>query len=257
MRLVQIGEAFDDASDQQLCAAVCSVVLATRGLPAADWPQWGGTAAKNMISAERNLPVTFEPGSKSEQGGGIEMATTKNVKWVVRVGDFSCGTPSVAHGKVYLAGMSGSQGVLKCFEEATGKLLWQWARPCRSDLQADAMNFRHFPKQLGVCSTPAIDGQRLYFVDQNCVVQCLDVSGLPPVAGAACGEAKVLWSFDMYADKAVGSRPSDACNGSPLVDGDLLYVTTSNGVDRIVSRPIAEDGVRRCLAARPHAHCAR
>lgn len=232
-------------------AAICCVVLVTQGLRAGDWPQWGGTACRNMISLERNLPDSFIPGSKSNQGSGIVMSTTKNVKWAARIGDFSCGTPVVACGKVYLAGMSDTQGILKCFDETTGKLIWQWTKPCRPDLKADAMNFRQFPKQLGVCSTPVIDGQRLYFVDQNCVAQCLDVNGLPPAAGAECGEAKVLWSFDMYADQAVGSRPSDACNGSPLVDGDLLYVTTSNGVDRIVSRPIAEDGVRRCMA--PHA----
>ena len=62
------------------------------------------------------------------------------------------------------------------------------------------------------------------------------------------GEAKVVWTFDMYADKAVGSRPSDACNGSPLIDGDLLYVTTSNGVDRIIGVPIRNDAARRCFA---------
>jgi outer membrane protein assembly factor BamB len=110
------------------------------------------------------------------------------------------------------------------------------------------MNFRHFPRSLGVCSTPAVDGERLYFVDQNCVVECLDINGLPLKKDDAVGEARVLWSFDMYADKAVGSRPSDACNGSPLVDGDLLYVTTSNGVDRITQDPIEIDGARKCMA---------
>ena len=49
-------------------------------------------------------------------------------------------------------------------------------------------------------------------------------------------------------DEAVGSRPSDACNGSPLVDGDLLYVTTANGVDRLIEVPIEQDAARRCFA---------
>jgi outer membrane protein assembly factor BamB len=140
------------------------------------------------------------------------------------------------------------QGVMNCFEESTGKLLWRWIMPCRSDLKADAMNFRHFPKTLGICSTPAVDGDRLYFVDQNCVVECLDVRGQPAADGGEIGGGRVLWTFDMFADPAVGSRPSDACNGSPLVDGDLVYVTTSNGVDRIVTVPIEEDAGRRCMA---------
>jgi outer membrane protein assembly factor BamB len=230
-------------------AALLLVPLAA--LNAADWPQWGGTASKNMVSLEERLPETFVPGKKDPQGNGILMNTTKNVKWAARIGDFSCGTPTVAGGKVLVGGMANKRGIVKCFDEATGKLLWQWTKPCRSDLQAEAMNFRQFPESLGVCSTPAVDGDRLYFVDQNCVVDCLDINGQPPTAGADAGEAKVIWTFDMYADKAVGARPSDACNGSPLIDGDLLYVTTSNGVDRIITAPIEEDAGRHCFA--PHA----
>jgi outer membrane protein assembly factor BamB len=231
-----------------LVTAFWSVLLSASGLHAADWPQWGGTASKNMASPERGLPDSFVPGKKKTNGGGIDIATAQHVRWAVRIGDFSCATPTVAKGKVFVGGMIEEQGILKCFEEASGKLLWQWTKPCRSDLKADAMNFRHFPKSLGVCSTPAVDGDRVYFVDQNCVVECLDIQGRPPKPGADHGEAKVVWTFDMYADKAVGSRPSDACNGSPLIDGERLYVTTSNGVDRIVERPIKEDGARRCMA---------
>lgn len=217
-------------------------------LHAADWPQWGGTASRNMVSAEKNLPETFVPGQKGTQGEGVLLDTTRNVKWAVRIGDFSCGTPAVAGGKVFIAGMLKRQGVMNCFDEATGRLLWQWKKPCRSDLKADAMNFRTFPKRLGVCSTPVVDGDRLYFVDQNCMVVCLSIHGKAPTSGAEVGQARVIWTFDMYADKAVGSRPSDACNGSPLIDGDMLYVTTSNGVDRIIKVPIKEDAARRCFA---------
>lgn len=233
---------------KSVLTVTCAALFSTTGLRAEDWPQWGGTAAKNMVSPEKGLPDTFERGKKSAQGDGIDLATTRNVRWVARIGDFACGTPAVAGGKVFIGGMIQEQGVLHCFDEVTGKLLWQWKKPCRGDLRADAMNFRHFPKVLGVCSTPAIDGDRLYFVDQNCVVQCLDINGQAPAPGAATGEAKVLWTFDMFADKAVACRPSDACNGSPLVDGDLLYVTTSNGVDRIVAVAIEEDAARRCVA---------
>jgi len=213
---------------------------------AADSPQWGGSPSKNMVSTENKLAETFVPGEGTD--GEINLATTKNVKWVVRTGAFSCATPTIAGGKVFIGGMIDRQGVLKCFDEATGKLLWQWTKRCRTDLKEDAMNFRSFPKALGVCSTPAVDGDRLYFVDQNCVVTCLDVSGQAPSAGGGVGEAKELWTFDMYADPAVGSRPSDACNGSPLIDGPFLYVTTSSGVDRIITVPIAEDAARRCSA---------
>ena len=217
-------------------------------LHAADWPQWGGTQSRNMVSQEKNLPETFVPGDKGTHGEGILLDTTRNVKWAVRTGDFSCGTPTVARGKVFIGGMVKRQGVMNCFEEATGRLLWQWITPCRSDLKADAMNFRHFPKSLGVCSTPVVDDDRIYFVDQNCLVVCLSIHGQAPASPADVGQARVIWTFDMYADKAVGSRPSDACNGSPIIDGDMLYVTTSNGVDRIINVPIKKDAARRCFA---------
>ena len=42
--------------------------------------------------------------------------------------------------------------------------------------------------------------------------------------------SKVIWSYDMY--EGVGTRPSDACHGAVLIDGDILYVCTCNGVDR-------------------------
>ena len=217
-------------------------------LHAADWPQWGGSPCKNMVSMEKNLPESFVPGEKKTNGEGIDLATTKNVKWAVKTFAFSCGTPTVAGGKVFIGGMINRQGVMKCFDQATGRLLWQWTKPCRTDLKEDAMNFRHFPKGLGICSTPAVDGNRVYFVDQNCVVNCLDVDGQPPTSGKDVGEAREIWSFDMFARPEVGSRPSDACNGSPLIDGDLLYVTTSNGVDRIVTVPIEKDAARKCFA---------
>jgi hypothetical protein len=82
-------------------------------LHAADWPQWGGTAAKNMVSSEKNLPATFVPGEKGTQGEGILLNTTKNVKWAARIGNFSCGTPTVAGGRVFIAGMIDKQGVRK------------------------------------------------------------------------------------------------------------------------------------------------
>ena len=64
-----------------------------------DWPQWGGSASKNMVSPENHLPETFVPGEKKTQGEGIDLATTQNVKWAARIGDFACGTPTVARGK--------------------------------------------------------------------------------------------------------------------------------------------------------------
>ena len=50
-----------------------------------------------------------------------------------------------------------------------------------------------------------------------------------PAAASEAGKARVLWTYDMW--DQLGVFPCDAANGSPVIDGDLLYVTTSNGID--------------------------
>ncbi len=98
-----------------LLTVVWGVLLSTTALHAADWPQWGGTPSKNMASPEKGLPDTFAPGKKRTLDGGIDVATAQNVNWAVRIGDFACGTPTVAEGKVFIGGMVEGQGILKLF----------------------------------------------------------------------------------------------------------------------------------------------
>lgn len=81
---------------------------------------------------------------------------------------------------------------------------------------------------MGVCSSAAVQGNRLWFVTNRFDVVCLDAAG--HTSGPDAGKAREIWRMDMY-DK-LGVFPCDAANGSPVLDGDLLYVETSNGVDR-------------------------
>jgi glucose dehydrogenase len=97
-------------------------VLAT----ASDWPQWGGTDGKNMVSEEKDLPDSFVPGEKDTEAGRIKIETAKNVKWGVKLCAAIYSTPVVAGGKVFIGGQQPGQGLLKCLDEKTGKLLWQW-----------------------------------------------------------------------------------------------------------------------------------
>lgn len=150
--------------------------------PAADWPQWGGSDGKNMVSEEKGLPDSFVPGEKDPQGAGIKMETTKNVKWVARLGGLTCSTPTVAGGRVFIGTMREEQGVFLCLDEKTGKTLWQWvaaARPVPATIDGRRFEFGRFPKQLGICSTAAVDGDRVYIVTQRLEVLCLSTSGRP------------------------------------------------------------------------------
>jgi outer membrane protein assembly factor BamB len=198
---------------------------------AKDWPQWGGTDGKNMISEEKNLPASFVPGEKDSSAGRIKMETTKNVKWGVQPCPTLYSTPVVAGGKIFVGGRRPGLGLLLCLEEATGKLLWQWQGPARkvpAYIDGFLIGIGPNPEMLGVCSSPIVDGDRVYFLTHSFKVMCLDVNGAPP--GPEPGQARVVWEYDLW-DK-LGVFPCDAVNGSPAIDGDLLYVQTSNGVDR-------------------------
>ena len=81
------------------CLAVLFLMRALTAAVGADWPQWGGCDARNMVSAEKGLPDSFEPGKKSPSGGGIDPATTQNVKWTARLGSAAYGNPTVAGGR--------------------------------------------------------------------------------------------------------------------------------------------------------------
>ena len=209
----------------------CVVLWATTplSLRAGDWPQWAGTDAKNLVSTEKGLPETFVPGDKTTNGT-IDLATARNVRWGVRVGNAIYSTPSIAEGKIFVGAMEQKNGLLVCLDAATGKLLWKWMAPPKkfpNDIDGFHLGIHEIPAQMGVCSSPTVTGGRVYFVSQRFEVVCLDVN---PLAGTEPGEARVNWVFDMQ-EKA-GVFPCDAANGSPIIDGDLLYVPTSNGIDR-------------------------
>ena len=67
--------------------AVCSLGIPT---PADEWPMWGGTADRNMVSNMKGIPTTWD------------VKTKKNIKWVVELGSQSYGNPVVAGGMVFV-----------------------------------------------------------------------------------------------------------------------------------------------------------
>src|SRR5512138_3443627 len=81
-----------------------------------DWPMWGGTPDRNMVSNMKGLPLEWD------------VKTKKNVKWVANLGSQSYGNPVVAGGVVLVGtnneGMRdpkqpGDRGVLMAFKEDT------------------------------------------------------------------------------------------------------------------------------------------
>jgi outer membrane protein assembly factor BamB len=194
-----------------------------------DWPMWGGTPDRNMVSNVKGLPTDWD------------VKTKKNVKWVAQLGSQSYGNPVVADGKVFVGTnnenprdpkQAGDRGVLMAFRASDGEFLWQQTHEKLASGRAN-----DWPYQ-GVASSPLIEGHRLYYVSNRGVVWCLDTNGFQdgkndgPVTDeklAGPHDADVIWSFDMMEE--VGVYPHNMSNSSPVIWGDLIYVSTSNGQD--------------------------
>lgn len=179
-----------------------------------DWPMWGGTPDRNMVSNMKGIPTTWDVASK------------KNVKWVAALGSQTYGNPVVAGGLVFVGTNNeavrnpkepGDRGVLMAFRESDGEFMWQHTN---EKLAAGRVN--DWPYQ-GVCSSPLVEGDRLYYVTNRCQLVCLNTKGGPNKT------ASVIWNFDMIEE--VGSHPHNMSNSSPVSFGDLIYVSTSNGQD--------------------------
>src|ERR687890_2633314 len=87
-----------------------------------DWPMWGGTPDRNMVSNMKGLPLTWDAQKK------------KNVKWVADLGSQTYGNITVAGGVVLVGTnneakrdpkITGDKGVMMAFDEKTGAFLWQ------------------------------------------------------------------------------------------------------------------------------------
>ena len=220
---------------------------------AKDWPEYCGAPCKNLVAEAAALPDAFVPGEKDSMKGEIIRATASNVLWGVRTSSLTYPSPTIVGGKIFTGGREAGLGVFKCLDARDGKLLWEYAAPFRDipksiDKDLKFMLGRITPN-LGICATATYSNGRVFFVNHRCEVMCLDANGSaepfvmpvpsaskakkgdvpPPATPSGVRGAKILWTFDLWEH---GVRPSDACNGSPLVDGDFLYVNTSNGTDR-------------------------
>lgn len=190
---------------------------------------WGGTPDRNMVSNMKGLPTSWD------------LAKKKNVKWVAALGSQTYGNPVVAGGTVFIGTnneaprdpkQSGDRGVLMAFRQTDGEFLWQ---ATSEKLAAGRVN--DWPFQ-GVCSSPLVEGDKLYYVTNRCEVVCLDTQGFrdkendgpfktEKLTGDRDGD--VVWKYDMMEE--VGAFPHNMSNSSPVSFGDLIYVSTSNGQD--------------------------
>ena len=198
---------------------------------AKDWPQWGGWSSKNNTPDGKNIPTEWD----------IDDGT--NIKWQAKLGSQSYGNPVIANGKVYVGTNNGAGhlkrypsnvdlGCLLCFDEKTGNFLWQHSSP-----KLPTGRVHDWPLQ-GVCCSPIVDGDRLWFVTSRGEVRCLDTEGFLDDENDGSytaepnenkDEADVLWVYDMMAKLGVSQH--NMCSCSVALHGEVLLVNTSNGLD--------------------------
>src|SRR6267154_1406573 len=229
-----------------------------------DWPQWGKSQLRNMYGTAKGLPsefgkVEFKPGGEGDE---IDPKAAKNLKWAAKLGSQSYGNVTVAGGKVFIGTNNenprdprhaGDRSILMCFDEKTGEFLWQLVVP---KLASGKVNDW---ENLGLLSSPTVEGTRVYLVTSRCEVLCLDIDGMangndgpfkdeakyvvkdvlmdrgkptehpaPPIEPGP-KDADIIWRYDMMDE--LGVFPHNASNCSVLIVDGIVYVCTSNGQD--------------------------
>ncbi|MFH5806596.1 PQQ-binding-like beta-propeller repeat protein [Alienimonas sp. DA493] len=198
-----------------------------------DWPMWGGDPFRNMVNAAPTVNADFQPETRRKEA--------KNVLWTAPLGSQTYGNPVVGGGKVLVGTNNGGEyrpqhvgdrGVVLCFDENDGSFLWQLTRE-----KLPQGRVHDWPEQ-GICSTPVIEGDRVWVITNRCEVMCLDLDGFrdgtndgdyQDEVDAEKEDADILWSLDMIEE--LGVFPHNLATSSPLILGDNLYFLTSNGVD--------------------------
>lgn len=191
-----------------LCTLACAFGVAAAPVPAADWPMLGGRPERSMVSTEKGLPVEWNAGVKGPK---------KNLKWSAPLGRVTFGTPVISGGRVFIGTDHDKpdpleqRGVLKCFAEADGRLLWQVSH-------AKLPNAGEDDGSLGICSTPCVAGDRVYYVSNRGELVCRAVE-----------DGREVWLLDLRG--TLGVLPNQASASSPLVAGDLVFIVTGHGTD--------------------------
>ncbi len=194
-----------------------------------DWPMWGGSPDRNMISDEKEgIPAKWD------------VEAGRNLLWKAPLGSQTYGNPVIADGRIFVGtnntaerrpGIKGDKGVIMCFDEKRGTFLWQ---ATHDKLPTGRVN--DWPEQ-GICSSPAVVGDRLYYVSNRCELVCADVKGMTDGNDGPYKDEKYtepqdgdfIWVLDMIEE--LDAFPHNLATSSPVVVGDLVFVLTSNGVD--------------------------
>lgn len=216
----------------------------------------------------QSLPTTFDPGRRDPQTDEIT-GTSSNVRWAVRIGSPTYSTPVIVNGKVLIGTLNNARyddrrdrgrSVLLCFDDRSGKFLWQLALP--KDYRIPY--FDSFC--VGISSNPTVIGNRAFLATGRGEILCIDLNGMGdgndgPFRDEAGfymfndderkpfelndKDADIVWRYDVF--RELKSKPHDTNNceivfyseqGNSVygpkprsISGGLLIVNTANSPD--------------------------
>lgn len=186
-----------------LVFSVGLVTLAVALAPAADWTQFRGPGGTG-VSGETNLPVKWDK--------------TEGLRYKVALPGRGVSNPVIAGGRVYVTASSGyreNRLHVLCFDEATGKKLWERSIKSTGNTGCHPMTCMAAP-------TPVTDGKAVYALFATADLVAIDREGT------------LLWYRSLVSDypnifNQVGMA------ASPVLAGKALIVPMENADDSFVA----------------------
>jgi outer membrane protein assembly factor BamB len=195
-----------------------SVILASVA-QAADWTQFRGPNG-TAVSEEKGLPVKW----------GAE----ENVRWKADLPGRGLSNPVIAGGRVYVMCSSGyreNRLHVLCFDEATGKRLWERQL-------ASTGNTACHPKTCMAAPTPVADGKNVYALFATGDLAAFDAEG------------NLLWYRSLVRDYPdITNQVGMAA--SPVLHKDVLLVPMENAGDSFLAAIDVATGKNRWKLRRP------
>ena len=151
--------------------------LPTQG--ANDWPMWGRTPDRNMVTPEKGVPTDWDVETAEEHQVGRERSARRAT--ATRSSPAAWSSSARTTKGTRTRSIPGDASRLMIFDEKTGKFLYQRVS---AKLQAGRVN--DWPYQ-GVCSTACVEGDRMWYCTPRCEVVCLDLEPLKRDGGGAQG----------------------------------------------------------------------
>jgi outer membrane protein assembly factor BamB len=210
---------------QRFCLPTVLTLLVGLSLSAADWPRFRG------------------PNGTGVADGKLPAIDAKSPAWKVAIPGRGVSSPIVVHGKLFLQSASddGNKRYVLCLDADTGKVLWERELPGKKAPT-------HAKNSLA-SSTPASDGERVYFVSWD-------------------GDQVSLLAYDMsgnhlWARTLGGYVSQHGVGASPAVYKGVVYVNLDEDSeykgkqgDAVLSAFDAKTGELKWSADRkPHRAC--